>query len=448
MTVSILVADDDSDIQLALELLLTSAGYQVLSANAPAAVLAALAQQPALILLDMNFQQDTTSGKEGLNLLEKIKETGIPVIMMTAWASIELAVTAMQQGAAFFVQKPWNNQVLLQVIRQQLALASLQAENQQWRELTQPTQNNWVAASPVMQQLEQLIQTVAKTDANILILGENGTGKSQLAQRIHLLSARQKHAFVSVNMAAIPDNLFEAELFGHEKGAFTDARKQRLGRFALAHQGTLFLDEIGCLPLHLQPKLLRVLESGEFEALGSSRSQHSNARIISATNADLNQLVQTQLFRQDLLYRLNTLVLTLPPLRQRQADIPRLAAQLCQQLCQKYRKAPIRFTDRAMQALQHYSWPGNVRELSHILERAVLLSQSCILDEAQLALPVNTVTAPPTLNNLDLASMEQQLIQQALAQSDQQLSQAAELLGISRHALARRLEKYQFCGQE
>lgn len=445
MAATILIADDDADICLALELLLGAAGYHTQSVHAPAEVLQALAQQPTLILLDMNFQQDTTSGKEGLSLLAQIKETGIPVIMMTAWASIELAVTAMQQGAAFFVQKPWNNQVLLQVIRQQLALASLQAENQQWREITQPAQNNWIAVSPVMQQLEQLIQTVAKTDANILILGENGTGKSQLAQRIHLLSDRQKHAFVSVNMAAIPDNLFEAELFGHEKGAFTDARKQRLGRFALAHQGTLFLDEIGCLPLHLQPKLLRVLESGEFEALGSSRSQHSNARIISATNADLSQLVQTQQFRQDLLYRLNTLVLTLPPLRQRQADIPLLAAQLCQQLCQKYRKAPISFTDRAMQALQHYSWPGNVRELSHILERAVLLSQSSTLDAAQLALPVSPVAATPSL---DLASMEQQLIQQALAQSGQQLSQAAELLGISRHALARRLEKHQISGLE
>ena len=447
MTVSILVADDDSDIQLALELLLTSAGYQVLTAGTPAAVLASLAQQPALILLDMNFQQDTTSGKEGLSLLAQIKETGIPVIMMTAWASIDLAVTAMQQGAAFFVQKPWNNQVLLQVIRQQLTLNSLQAENQHLRDLTQPAPSNWVAASPVMQQLEKLIQTIAKTDANVLILGENGTGKSQLAQRIHLLSNRHKNAFVSVNMAAIPDNLFEAELFGHEKGAFTDARKQRLGRFALAHQGTLFLDEIGCLPLHLQPKLLRVLESGEFEALGSSRSQHSDARIISATNSDLNQLVQTQQFRQDLLYRLNTLVLTLPPLRQRQADIPLLAAQLCQQLCQKYRKAPISFTDSAIQALQYYPWPGNVRELSHILERAILLSQSSTLDAAQLALPANHA-ATLAVNSLDLATMEQQLIQQALAQSGQQLSQAAELLGISRHALARRLEKHQISGLE
>lgn len=442
MVASILIADDDADIRLALELLLNSAGYQVLSASSPNEVMAALVQQPALILLDMNFQQDTTSGREGLHLLHKLKDTCIPVIMMTAWASVELAVQAMQQGAAFFIQKPWNNQVLLQVVRQQLALTTLEAENQQLRQLTQPATSQWVAASPVMQQLEQLVQTVAATEANILILGENGTGKSQLAQRIHQLSTRHKQAFVSVNMAAIPENLFEAELFGHEKGAFTDARKSRVGRFALAHQGTLFLDEIGCLPLHLQPKLLRVLESGEFEALGSSHSQLSNARIISATNADLTKLVQDQQFRQDLLYRLNTLVLTLPPLRERLADIPLLASQICQQLSHKYRKPTISLTAAAKQALQHYAWPGNVRELSHILERAVLLSQTAKLDVAQLQLPASPELANRQ-NSLDLASMEQQLIQQALAQSQQQLSQAAELLGISRHALARRLEKYQ-----
>lgn len=220
MVASILIADDDADIRLALELLLNSAGYQVLSASSPNEVMAALVQQPALILLDMNFQQDTTSGKEGLHLLHKLKDTGIPVIMMTAWASIELAVEAMQQGAAFFIQKPWNNQVLLQVIRQQLALTTLEAENQQLKQLTQPAATQWVAVSPVMQQLEQLVQTVAATEANILILGENGTGKSLLAQRIHQLSTRQKQAFVSVNMAAIPENLFEAELFGHEKRGF------------------------------------------------------------------------------------------------------------------------------------------------------------------------------------------------------------------------------------
>lgn len=442
MAVTILIADDDADIRLALELLLGSAGYRVLSASDTDAVMAALVHKPALVLLDMNFRQDTTSGQEGLTLLAKLKDSGIPVIMMTAWGSVELAVTAMQQGAAFFIQKPWNNQALLQQIKQQLTLSALQTENQQLRELTQASNDNWVAVSPAMQQLEQVIQTIAGTEANVLILGENGTGKSALAQRVHQLSARNKQAFISVNMAAIPESLFEAELFGHEKGAFTDARKQRVGRFALAHQGSLFLDEIGCLPLHLQPKLLRVLESGEFEALGSSASQRSDARIISATNADLTTLLQQGQFRQDLLYRLNTLVLTLPPLRQRLADIPLLTAQICQRLCHKYRKDPVQFTAAAQHALQQYQWPGNVRELHHVLERAVLLSQSPLLDVGQLQLPLTQLNSAKNCP-LDLAAMEQQLIQQALTLSGQQLTQAAELLGISRHALARRLEKYQ-----
>lgn len=437
----IFIADDDPDIRLALQLLLTQAGYRVTTAANGNELLSLLPQHPELILMDMNFEHDTTSGQEGLALLANVKETGIPVILMTAWGSIELAVTAMKQGAAFFVQKPWNNQALLQVIQQQLTLKALQTENQQLKQLTQPITNNWVAVSPAMQQLEKLVKTVASTDANVLILGENGTGKSQLAQRIHQLSQRNKQTFVSVNMAAIPEALFEAELFGHEKGAFTDAKKNRIGRFALANRGTLFLDEIGCLPIHLQPKLLRVLENGEFEALGASQSQHSDARIISATNAELSELVKQGLFRQDLLYRLNTLVITLPPLRQRTADIAALAEQSMQFFCHKYHKAVPELTPAALQSLQQYSWPGNVRELHHILERAILLNTEPQLDVAQLQLPLQ-----PQKNSdasLDLAAMEQQLIQQALQQSGQQLTQAAELLGISRHALSRRLEKYQ-----
>lgn len=436
----IFIADDDPDIRLALQLLLTQAGYRVTTAANGNELLSLLPQHPDLILMDMNFQHDTTSGQEGLTLLANVKETGIPVILMTAWGSIELAVAAMQQGAAFFVQKPWNNQVLLQVIQQQLTLKALQTENQQLKQLTQPVTNNWVAVSSVMQQLEKLVKTVASTDANVLILGENGTGKSQLAQRIHQLSQRNKQTFVSVNMAAIPEALFEAELFGHEKGAFTDAKKNRIGRFALANSGTLFLDEIGCLPTHLQPKLLRVLESGEFEALGASQSQHSDARIISATNAELSELVKQGLFRQDLLYRLNTLVITLPPLRQRTADIAVLTEQIMQLLCLKYHKTMPELTPAALQSLQQYSWPGNVRELHHILERAILLNTEPQLDIAQLQLPLQSQNNGPSL---DLAAMEQQLIQQALQQSGYQLTQAAELLGISRHALSRRLEKYQ-----
>ncbi len=446
MSALILVADDDEDICLALDLLLSSAGFRVVTVQDPKLLMQTCLQKPDLVLLDMNFRKDTTSGQEGLALLEQLNAAHIPVILMTAWASVELAVQGMLQGARHFIQKPWHNRQLLQLVKQQLEHQQLQQENQQLKQLLLPEQAAWIAVSPVMQQLEQLVRQVAATDANILILGENGTGKSQLAQRLHQLSDRQQASFISVNMAAIPDTLFEAELFGHEKGAFTDAKQRRVGRFALAHQGTLFLDEIGCLPLYLQPKLLRVLESGAYEAIGASQSQHSNARIISATNADLSQMVQKGLFRQDLLYRLNTLVLQMPALRQRLADIPALADLAITHCCQKYRKPQMKLTKDAITLLQSYSWPGNVRELNHVIERAVLLNNSDILDSAELAMQGMMGNEQTELQTLDLAAMEQQLIRRALLQTGHQLTEAAALLGITRHALARRLEKHQMQG--
>lgn len=443
MNQRILVADDDADICLALDLLLSSAGYQVVTVQHPQHVLAACAaEKPDLVLLDMNFRTDTTSGQEGLVLLAQLQASQIPVILMTAWASVELAVKGMQQGACHFIQKPWHNQQLLQLISQQLAHQQLQQENQQLKQLLNPDETPWVAVSPAMQQLELLIQQIAPTDANILILGENGTGKSQLAQRIHQLSQRRAASFINVNMAAIPDTLFEAELFGHEKGAFTDARQRRIGRFALAHQGTLFLDEIGCLPLSLQPKLLRVLESGSFEAVGSSQSQTSNARIISATNAGLSSMVSSGLFRQDLFYRLNTLVIELPPLRLRLDDLAALAQLALQRCCQKYQKPAKQLSNAALRQLHHYHWPGNVRELNHVIERAVLLATSQVIDVDLLVLQQPAIAEQTGPERLNLADMEQKLIKQALAQTGNQLSAAADLLGITRHALARRLEKY------
>lgn len=443
MNQRILVADDDADICLALDLLLSSAGYQVVTVQHPQHVVATCAaEKPDLVLLDMNFRTDTTSGQEGLGLLAQLQSSQIPVILMTAWASVELAVKGMQQGACHFIQKPWHNQQLLQLINQQLAHQQLQQENQQLKQLLNPDETPWVAVSPAMQQLELLIQQIAPTDANILILGENGTGKSQLAQRIHQLSQRRAASFINVNMAAIPDTLFEAELFGHEKGAFTDARQRRIGRFALAHQGTLFLDEIGCLPLSLQPKLLRVLESGSFEAVGSSQSQTSNARIISATNAGLSSMVSSGLFRQDLFYRLNTLVIELPPLRLRLDDLAALAQLALQRCCQKYQKPAKQLSNAALRQLHHYHWPGNVRELNHVIERAVLLATSQVIDVDLLVLQQPAIAEQTGPERLNLADMEQKLIKQALAQTGNQLSAAADLLGITRHALARRLEKY------
>ena len=328
----ILIADDDEDIRLSLALLLNAHGYQTLEAPSPKEIAVRVNQDnPDLVLLDMNFTRDTTSGVEGLEQLAFLQSRQVPVILMTAWGSIELAVKGLKQGAGDFIEKPWDKHRLLQSIEQQLQLQKLKQKNSGFEQLLSgdnAPEPVWISESEPMKALDALVGQVAKTDANILILGENGTGKSQLAQRIHSMSHRHGHPFIAVNMAAIPDNLFESELFGHQKGAFTDAKQNRVGRFELAGQGTLFLDEIGTLPLTLQPKLLRVLESGHYEVLGSSKTQTADVRLISATNADLEQQVADKAFRQDLLFRLNTLVLTLPPLRERLDDILPLAQHL------------------------------------------------------------------------------------------------------------------------
>ncbi|MBU2223527.1 MAG: sigma-54 dependent transcriptional regulator, partial [Gammaproteobacteria bacterium] len=381
----ILLADDDADIRLALELLLQDAGFNTRNADSPAALRHAVQEkQPDLVLLDLNFSRDTTSGREGLALLPELVAAQIPVMVLTAWGSIELAVQAVQLGAWQFLTKPWDNQQLLALVRQQQQLKQLARQHRQLSALQQTPAADWIAQSAPMQQLESLVQQVAATDANILILGENGTGKSVLARRIHQLSSRSQAPLVAVNMAAIPETLFETELFGHQKGAFTDARQARIGRFAMAEGGSLFLDEIGCLPLALQPKLLRVLENGEYEVLGSSRTEQADVRLISATNADLTTLIKQGQFRQDLLYRLNTFVLELPPLRQRPDDIAPLAEHLIKLFSQKYRKPIAKLSAGAMQQLHTYHWPGNVRELSHLLERAVLLCQQATIEDVGL----------------------------------------------------------------
>lgn len=444
---NILIADDDEDIRLALALLLQTKGFRTLeAANAKEVTIQTERQKPDLILLDMNFSRDTTSGDEGLEILEQLKKSNIPVILMTAWGSIELAVTGLKQGAGDFIEKPWHKEKLLNSIHQQLSLAKLQQENQGYRTLLNSAseskaQSEWICQSPAMKAIEQLVKQIAPTDANVLILGENGTGKSLLAERIHQLSTRHHEPLISVNMAAIPENLFESELFGHQKGAFTDAKQHRVGRFQLADQGSLFFDEIGSLPLNLQPKLLRVLETGHYEILGSSQTQQTNVRLISATNANLTQLVTDGAFRQDLLYRLNTLVITIPPLRERLADIRLLADNFIAKFSQKYHKGHLTLTNSALTKLTQHNWPGNIRELSHVIERAVLLATHSEIADSQLLLEnANNEQHQIVLQPLEIA--EQQLVEKAMSVTQGNVIEAAKILDISRNALYRRLDKF------
>ncbi|MGB1298124.1 MAG: sigma-54-dependent transcriptional regulator, partial [Psychrobium sp.] len=428
-------------------------GYQIIEADTPKAVVTNAARHhPDVVLLDMNFTKDTTSGHEGLQLIEQLGDLSIPIILMTAWGTIELAVKGLQLGAGDFIEKPWNKERLLNSIQQQIKLGLLKNENNTLKALLAPPASShlWSAHSASMQKVEELVKQIAPTDANILILGENGTGKSLLAKQIHRYSSSSDHPLVEVNMAAIPESLFESELFGHQKGAFTDAKASRIGRFQLANNSTLFLDEIGTLPISLQPKLLRVLETGAFESIGSSKTQHSNARIISATNADLASLVSEGQFRQDLLYRLNTFVIELPPLRDRPEDIEPLSQLFIDRLCRKYNKSKPMLSEGAVSKLRRHSWPGNIRELEHVIERAVLLCQKDHIEEQVILIDPTLEQPHSNLNsdfiandNLDLSTHEKHLINRAMNKSSGNIIGAAKLLGISRNSLYRRLEKHE-----
>ncbi|WP_249118439.1 sigma-54 dependent transcriptional regulator [Pseudoalteromonas sp. NEC-BIFX-2020_015] len=432
---TILVVDDDDDIRFALSLLLEQAGYRVVEADGPSQCMQLLCRlTPALVLLDMNFTRDTTSGKEGLALLEQITPLDIPVMLMTAWANIELAVTGLQTGAKDFIEKPWRKEKLLSQIANHIKPIT-----------TQPTQSDWIAYSSAMQSLNTLITQLAPTDANLLILGENGTGKSQLAKRIHQLSARSEAPFVSLNMGAVAESLFESELFGHHKGAFTDAKQDRTGAFSRAKNGTLFMDEIGTLPFHLQPKLLQVLETGEFTPLGANNSEQVNVRLIAATNQDLASAIKNGQFRQDLYYRLNTFVITLPALRERKDDILPLAAHFINQFAGKYNKSPCTLSLSVEELLCNHSWPGNIRELSHVIERAMLICTQSVIELAHIMLDSQT-SKSQLIPQLTLEELEKQRITDVLQQHNQQITAAAKSLGISRNALYRRMEKYQLEG--
>ncbi|HLU06976.1 MAG TPA: sigma-54 dependent transcriptional regulator [Woeseiaceae bacterium] len=443
----ILIADDQCDVLGALQLLLKGEPFAVETAASPAAVLAAVGKSAFdALLIDLNYTRDTTSGQEGLDLLKTVRqlEPELPVIVMTAWGTVDIAVAAMREGASDFIEKPWDNQRLLSVLRNQVELGRalrlarrLQAE----KDLLHAADGDFIAESAAMQPVLQLVGRIAPSDANILITGEAGVGKGELARLIHARSKRSSNAFISVNMGGIADSIFESEMFGHVRGAFTDAKSDRIGRFELADGGTLFLDEIACLPFNLQGKLLRVLESGDYEPVGSSRTRQANVRVISATNGNLGAMISDGAFRDDLLFRLNTVELRLPPLRERREDIMLLAARFLDIYTRKYGRDSGGFARDAAQALLRYPWPGNVRELSHVVERAVLIGGPQ-LQAGDLMLERRAVNDSAALKQLKLEEAEELLIRNALDRCGGNVQAAAEQLGLSRSALYRRMEKY------
>ncbi|MDO6423378.1 sigma-54-dependent transcriptional regulator [Saccharophagus degradans] len=455
MTASILIADDDEGIISALSLLLKSEGFTVDSASSPQQVLDKLLHcDYHLVLMDLNYSLDTTSGEEGLQLLTRIRnqEEFLPVVVMTGWATIELAVNTIKSGANDFIQKPWDNNHLLATIRNLLKLFNAQKQTQKLSQHNQLLQNERRISLPItahsasMKSLLAKLQQVAKSDVNILLTGENGTGKSMLARYVHDYSNRASAPFIAVNMGAITETLFESEMFGHLKGAFTDAKQTRIGRFELAESGTLFLDEIANTPLSQQAKLLRVLEERRFEKVGATKTQVADIRLITATNSQPSQLVADGLFRQDLLYRINTVELVVPPLRERLEDIIPLAQHYLMAVAQKYNQPQRTLSTAAQTALLQYPWPGNVRELGHVIERAHILSEGQILQPSNLGLdnqPNNSATSDSN-NATDLRTLEAielDALEQRFEYFNGDANKAAQSLGLSRSTFYRRLSK-------
>ena len=444
----VLVADDQPDIVEALRLLLKADDVAVEGAHTPAAALALLTGRDYdAAIIDLNYTRDTTSGREGLDLLQQVLtlDATLPVVVMTAWASIDSAVEAMRRGAQDYVEKPWDNGRLRSIVRNAVELGRAVRRNQRLEGENQALRGGrfreFIATSPVMQPVLRLVEQVGPSDANVLITGEHGTGKELVASLLHESSPRATRPFVTVNLGGIAEGVFESEMFGHVKGAFTDARADRPGRFEIAEGGTLFLDEVGNLSLAMQAKLLRVLQSGEYERVGSSKVRQADVRILSATNADLTAEVREGRFREDLLFRINTIEVHLPPLRERREDIPPLAHAFLARHAARYRKAARGFEPAALQALREHPWPGNIRELGHVIERAVLLARGDLIALSDLALR----TAPPVaarLEDLPLEDVERILVRKALARHGGNVSRAAKALGLSRSALYRRLEHF------
>jgi DNA-binding NtrC family response regulator len=449
----ILIADDQPDVLEALRLLLKGEGFVVDTASSPAAMLrAAESAEYDVALIDLNYTRDTTSGREGLTLLGKLQalDSALPVVVMTAWGSVESAVEAMQLGARDYVEKPWNNARLLATLRTQVELARairatsrLAADNRQLRGTD--ARPAIVAESRAMQAVLGQLERVAPSDVNVLITGEHGTGKDVVARWIHAASPRAGRPLITVNAGGIADTLFESELFGHVKGAFTDAKADRVGSFELADGGTLFLDEIANVSLKQQGKLLRVLESGDLQRVGSSRTRRVDVRVLAATNADLRREVAEGRFREDLLYRLNTIEIRLPALRERREDIPPLAALFLREQASRNRRGVVQLTTGAVRALLDHSWPGNVRELRHAVERAMLMARGSAVTEDDLGLQQPRATGAAGTDftgDITLEEAERTLIQRALTRHGGNVSRAAESLGVSRSALYRRLQYY------
>ncbi len=450
----ILIVDDDAAVRSSLTFLLNRAGYDTQAVTTPEDALNIVRKTaPELILMDMNFTL-TTSGEEGIKLLKQVKifQPDVPVILITAWGSISLAVQGMQNGAFDFVTKPWNNQLLLNSI--QTAIELTKQKKEQPGPLNRMDADKKFRFDKIIGKSEALlnildtISRIAPTNASVLITGESGTGKELIAEAIHANSARAKEAFIKVNLGGLSQSLFESEMFGHKKGAFTDAHIDRTGRFEMANKGTIFLDEIGDLDLSCQVKLLRVLQDQTFEALGDSRPKKVDVRVVSATNRDLREMVNSRTFREDLFYRINLITIHLPPLRERIEDIPLLASHFADKQAQSNGIKKVEFTPDAIAYLKKQPYPGNIRELKNLVERTLLVSGKTELDisdfeaQNQNKQTNKTHTTNATLSGLTLDEIEKQTIIQALGKHSGNLSHVASALGISRAALYRRLEKY------
>jgi DNA-binding NtrC family response regulator len=449
----VLAIDDNEDILFALKLLLKNHVEKIHTEASPESIPRLVKEEDFdVILLDMNFTKDAISGQEGFDWLQKILELDpdAVVVFITAYGDAEKAVKAIKAGATDFVLKPWQNEKLLATISSAIKLrkskreaGNLKARQKEISEIQDRPFHEFIGESSEMKEVFKSINKVAKTDANVLILGENGTGKELVARALHRNSNRNDEVFISVDLGSIHENLFESELFGHVKGAFTDARKDKAGRFEVASNGTLFLDEIGNLSLPLQAKLLNAIEKKEVTRLGSNQPRQVDVRLICATNNNIHQMVANEEFRQDLLYRINTVEIHLPPLRERTGDIPLLADHFLKQYAKKYKKPIRKISSEALKKLNQHTWPGNVRELQHAIERAVIMCDSNMLEEDDFILSPSGQKKPELkLETYDLESIEKNVIRKVLKQNQGNVTKAASQLGLTRTSLYRRMEKY------